>query len=115
MNGKNLREEVLRFNSFPIPDPMNGEHYMAPAAALEHIESNNLSFEEMKKIIPSTKLDKNGEDLKKRRKKDKQRDFHPTKVRGAAKCTACGAFPCLLLQEYDRQTGRTNSRGSSDS
>ena len=81
-----MRDEVLRFNSFPIVDPMNEDHYMPPAVALEHIALNDISFEDQKKLIPSATLDKDGADLKRRRDKDRKQTFHPTKVRADAKC-----------------------------
>ncbi len=113
VKGKNLREEVLCFNSFPIEDPMNEGHYMPPANALAHIESSEISFDEMKKLIPSATLDKDGKDLKKRREKDKRQKFHPTKVRADVPCKACGAYRCLL-QQHDRQTWWTDPGGTGD-
>jgi hypothetical protein len=58
VNGINLRDDVLRFNPLPIPDPSNPDHFMTPAAAREHIESNKLTLEDMKQFIPNAKLDR---------------------------------------------------------
>jgi hypothetical protein len=56
----NLRDEVLRSNPLPIPDPSNPDHFMTPAAARENIESNKLTLEDMKQFIPDAKLDRDG-------------------------------------------------------
>ena len=58
MNGINLREEMLRFNSLPVDDPINLNHYMSPSAAREHIDSNKLTLDDLIKYIPSAKLNR---------------------------------------------------------
>ena len=95
VNGMNMREEILRFNSLPIDDPADKDHYMSPAAAREYIVSNNLTLDDMKKFIPGAKLDRNAEQLKKRREKDSRHNFHPSKVRGIAECGSCRASRCI--------------------
>ena len=105
VNGRKLRDEMLRFNSFPIVDAMNEGHYMPPAEALKHIASKRISFEEQKKLIPSATLDKDGADLKRRREKDKKQTFHATKVRADAKCKSCGATRCIYSKHMIGKPG----------
>ncbi len=64
VNG-NLRDKVMCFNSRPIPDLTNPDHFMPPPAARQHIESNKLTLEKMKEFIPSATLNKNGKKMSK--------------------------------------------------
>ena len=73
--------------------------------ALEHIASNDISFEDQKKLIPSATLDKDGADLKRRRDKDKKHTFHATKVRADAKCNSCGAIRCIYSKHMIGKPG----------
>ena len=105
VDGTNLREEILRFNSLPIPDPLDADHFLMPAKARDHIESEKLSFDDMKEFIPTAKLSKDGEDLQRRRLKDKKVTWHASKVRATAKCTACGASRCIYSTKMIGKAG----------
>ena len=71
VNGINLRDDVMHLNSLHIPDPTNPGHFMQPAAARERIESNKLTLEEMKKFIPSAKLNRAGKKMLQWKEQDK--------------------------------------------
>ena len=96
VNGRNLREEVLRFNTLPVENENDDEHFLPPPDAREHIDTNNLTVEDLTKIIPTT--GNNSEEKKlmaAARQKDKGKDFSSTKVRATAKCS-CGALRAIF-------------------
>jgi hypothetical protein len=105
VNGINLRDDVLRFNPLPTPDPTNPDRFMPPAAAREHIESNKLTLEDMKKFIPDAKLDRGGEKMLQWKEKDKKRNLHASKVRTTAQCRACGATRCIYSNNMVGKSG----------
>ena len=91
INGLNLRAEVLRFMTLPIPNKDDSEHYLPAALAREHTETNNLTLDDLKKFILSAKNDSEEKNrIDKMKKIDKSFTFHTSKVRAIAKCS-CGA------------------------
>ena len=94
VNGHNLRNEMLRFTTLPVPNEDDPDHYLPSAEARKHIEDNNLSAEDLKKHLP-TKLNTEAKKaVAEGKAKDKQHDFHATKVRATADC-----FPCVVQFE----------------
>ena len=101
----NLRDEVLRSNPLPIPDPSNPDHFMTPAAARENIESNKLTLEDMKQFIPNAELDRDGKKMLQWKEKDKEHNWHASKVRATAVCRTCGATRCIYSNNMVGKSG----------
>ena len=57
IGGYNLQKEVLRWMDLPIPDPSDGDHFLSPTHAREYIDINDVSFDELKKMMPDVKAD----------------------------------------------------------
>ena len=94
VQGKNLRDEMLRWIDLPVPDPSDKEHFLPPQQARKAI-SKGLTFDKLKDFIPNAKDNsKEKNHVKEANKADRKRGkdaFHASKVRGIAKCDSCGA------------------------
>ena len=109
----NLRDKVLLFMTLPVPNKDDPEHYLSPAVARAHIESTNMTADDLRVLIPSTKKEerrkkskgKNGKDMAELRKLDKGLDFNATKVRATVKCH-CGATRVIYSNHAVGQTGK---------
>ena len=55
VDGRNLREEVLRFETLPVPNKDEPEHYLPPAAARAHIDSNKMTADDLRALIPTSR------------------------------------------------------------
>ena len=96
VNGRNIRDEVLRFNTLPVENTDDTDHFLSPADARKHIEDEKLTAEDLIKIIPTTaNNDEEKKAMKAAREKDKGKDFNSTKVRTTAKCVSCGALRAI--------------------
>ncbi|KAL7528721.1 hypothetical protein ACHAWF_008133 [Thalassiosira exigua] len=80
VNGRNIRDEVLRFNTLPVENKDDMDHFLSPADARKHIEDEKLTAEDLIKIIPTTaNNDEEKKAMKAAREKDKGKDFNSTK------------------------------------
>lgn len=65
VGGTNLRKELLRFMTLPILilNPEDSSHYLPQKKSRRYIEVNNVTADELKKMIPNSKhgKDKSGE------------------------------------------------------
>ena len=57
VGGFNLRREVIYWMDLPIPNPIDRDHFLSAAKAKEYIDSNNISFDRLKQMIPDVKTD----------------------------------------------------------
>ena len=57
VNGYNLRQEVFFWIVLPVPNPKKPEHFPAPAAARQYINTYTKSFERLKQFMPYSKED----------------------------------------------------------
>lgn len=95
VNGRNLREETLRYTTLPVINKDDDKHHLPPAEAREYQEEKNLTVGELTAIIPSARLDtEEKQALAEAKRKDKEFTFSATKVRATASCT-CGAVRCI--------------------
>ena len=51
--GYNLRDEVLRWDEYPIVGSSNSEHYLSPEVTRDYIKHNNMTFEKLKTVLPN--------------------------------------------------------------
>ena len=113
VNGRNLRQEALRFMTLPVENVDDKEHYLPPAEAREYAERNNLSLDDLLRFIPDAK--KNDTETKKAvdagKKKDKTHTFHPTKVRAIGSCSSCAAKRCIYS---DKMVGNKDGPSKND-
>lgn len=95
VGGTNLRKELLRFMTLPILNPEDSSHYLPQKKSRRYIEVNNVTADELRKMIPNSKHGKD-KDWEERREKDKGRTWEATKVRETTTCKVCGAIRCLF-------------------
>jgi hypothetical protein len=92
-----LRKEVTRFNTLPVPNRDDPDHFLSPANAREYTETHNLSADDLRQIIPTKKhASAEKEDLQRRKEADKKCTFDASKVRTTAECRSCGATRCIF-------------------
>lgn len=102
VNGFNLRKEVLRFLTLPIPNKDNPDQFLSSSNARKYAETNKLSADDLCKIIPTKKhttSSKEKEALKRYKDEDKKYKFDATKVRTTATCNSCGGTRCIFSKK----------------
>ena len=88
----NFQEEMLRWIDLPILNPSNRDHLLAPEKAREYIDTNELSFDELKGHVPDLQADTEEKTaLKKAKELDKAHTFRAYKVRAVVIWDQCGA------------------------
>ena len=55
VGGTNLRKELLRFMTLPILNPEDSSHYLPQKKSRRYIEVNNVTSDELRKMIPNSK------------------------------------------------------------
>ena len=87
VDGKNLREEVLRFITLPVENEDDKDHSLPRSEAREKIESDGLSLEKLMRYLPDTRIDTEGKKyMVNGKKEDRSFAFDSSKVRATAKC-----------------------------
>ena len=65
----------------PIPDPSDGDHFLSPTHAREYIDINDVSFDELKKMMPDVKADTDEKkSIEKSKEYDEGRSFKANNV-----------------------------------
>ena len=83
-----------------IPDPRNPGHFLSASATKDHIDSNKLSIEDLRKFLPNPKMDTDEKkSVLESKKQDKAHDFKATKVRMTVKCDQCAAV-CAVYSDH---------------
>ena len=114
VNGQNLRNEMLRFTTLPVPNEDDPDHYLPSAEARKHIEDNNLSAEDLKKHLPTKLNTEEKKAVAEAKAKDKQHDFHATKVRATADCSLCGAVRVICSKNKVGSPGGPTEKNLED-
>lgn len=115
VNGRNLRQETIRWLDLPMPDPSNKDHFLSPVDAREYIDTNAVTFETLKKCMPDVKADSEEKKaIKESRKLDDGHTFNANKVRATIPCGGCGARRCVY-SDHDVETKKGPSQTQLDS
>ena len=115
VNGRNLRQEVIRWLDLPLPDPSNKDHFLSPVDARNYIDTNAVTFETLKKCMPDVKADSEEKKaIKESKKLDDGHTFNANKVRATIPCGGCGARRCVY-SDHDVGTKKGPSQTQLDS
>jgi len=97
VDGYNLREEVLRWQDLPVPNPFDNDHYLPANEARVYIDTKGVSLEALKQFIPTSKGDSEEQKAVRYSKTlDKGHSFAASKLRATVPCDSCGAVRCIF-------------------
>ena len=101
--------------TLPIPNRDDPDHYLPPAKAREHIESNKMTADDLRALIPSVRKEaeklknangKGGKEMKELKKLDGGQNFDSTKVRATVNCISCSATRAIYSKYAVGQLGK---------